>query len=250
MLGTGEDFPTTEDAAAWDDDVAAALLTARSGADDAAEEDRQTVAEVPTDAFRMDPDTLAAESAPSEVAASDAQPTEALSASRPACGPERHHDEPFAAAVSPDSARGTRPDGATGPGEDTGEFSAQGASPRRGPRRRPGVGPLGPWGDRAAEKLRRRDPHAVERRERQRPTVALARPTATRSWLTVALLLIGTALLILLAWYLGLSPEIVPSLGGDAGPPEGAAAADGATETSAASLGARLAAEGPGVVGA
>ncbi|WP_246161058.1 protein kinase domain-containing protein [Nesterenkonia halophila] len=252
VLGTGEDFPTTQDAAAWDDDVAAALQTARSGADDDAEEDRQTVAEVPTDAFRADPDALAAASTPAEAAESEAQPTEALAVSRPAAAPERHHDEPFAAAVSPDAARGPhRPgQGAPEPAQDTGEFSAQGASPRRGPRRRSGAGPLGPWGDRVAERLRRRDPHAVERRERQRPTVALARPTATRRWLMVALLLIGTALLILLAWHLGLSPGIVPSLGDEAGPPSSPAAVAGTTDASAASLVGRLAAEASGVVGA
>ncbi|MCH8561717.1 protein kinase [Nesterenkonia sp. YGD6] len=54
----------------------------------------------------------------------------------------------------------------------------------------------------------------TEKRERQRPTVELAGPDATRVWLMIAAIMIGSALLVLLAGWIGVSSALIPSLGG------------------------------------
>ncbi|GAA1147202.1 protein kinase domain-containing protein [Nesterenkonia lutea] len=54
----------------------------------------------------------------------------------------------------------------------------------------------------------------TDRRERQRPTVELTRPTPTRAWLMVAALMIGSALLVLMAGWIGVTDALIPSLGG------------------------------------
>lgn len=191
----GEDFPTRTEAAetdeGWDDDVDAALGHARAGAT-LDEEDRQLVAEVPTEAFRHaeDDDEATAVEDPE-----DAHTTVLDS--------DRTMAMPAAASAEPTSAVHRPPP----PQEETSEFSA--------------VGEVD-YGDRAdigseqtdgldLPRFRRRsdDPE----RARQRPEVQLAGPTAQQTWITAALIMIGAALIILFFWYLGLSTEIVPSLG-------------------------------------
>ncbi|GAA1120591.1 protein kinase domain-containing protein [Nesterenkonia jeotgali] len=54
----------------------------------------------------------------------------------------------------------------------------------------------------------------TEKRERQRPTVELIGPTATRAWLMIAGIMIGGALLVLFAGWIGGSSALIPSLGG------------------------------------
>ncbi|MGJ9405610.1 protein kinase [Nesterenkonia aurantiaca] len=54
----------------------------------------------------------------------------------------------------------------------------------------------------------------TEKRERQRPTVELAGASATRIWLMIAAIMIGGALLVLLAGWIGVSSALIPSLGG------------------------------------
>ncbi|PRZ14581.1 protein kinase domain-containing protein [Nesterenkonia sandarakina] len=54
----------------------------------------------------------------------------------------------------------------------------------------------------------------TEKRERQRPTVELERANATRVWLMIAAIMIGGALLVLLAGWIGTSDALIPSLGG------------------------------------
>lgn len=179
----GEDFPTRTEAEGWDDDVDAAIEHARSGST-LDEEDRQLVAEVPTEAFRHD-DTQAVDMEGPEDDRTQAMPTAAPAAPAP---------------------RAT---------EETSEFSAVGrvdydTEPDRSP---PTEGLSLPRFRRSAE-----DPE----RARQRAEVQLAGPTAQRSWITAALIMIGTALIVLFFWYLGLSTEIVPSLGGGAGEVVGA----------------------------
>jgi len=61
---------------------------------------------------------------------------------------------------------------------------------------------------------RRGDPARTDRRERQRPTVELTGPTQTRAWLMLAAIMIGSALLVLLAGWIGVSDTFIPSLGG------------------------------------
>lgn len=151
----------TEDPA-WDDDVDAALEHARTATLD--EADRQTVAEVPTEAFRSE-----------------------------------------AGIFEEDDAE---------PAQETTEFSAVGTDrPRTAAHdeEREDSGRLG----------RRRTDPGSSLRERQRPTVQLEAPTPTRTWITVAVIMIASGLIVLFAWYLGLSPEIIPSLGGgETTPPE------------------------------
>lgn len=63
-------------------------------------------------------------------------------------------------------------------------------------------------GRRAVERVR------TDKRERQRPTVQLASTDATRAWLMIAAIMIGSALLVLLAGWIGVSEALIPSLGG------------------------------------
>lgn len=211
-LGAQEEFPTRVEPDAWDDDVAAALLHARSGAT-LDEDERQTVAEVPTEAFRL------SETDRSEHSSRDSGPG-------PADAPEQATSVmapvPPAAAAMPSAQKATSEDTAEDTAEDTSEFSAIG-TPRSGSElsdpearqrgERPSRGP-------AAWVRRRTDASGDDRRRRQRPLVELARPTPTRTWLTIAVIMICGALLVLFAWYLGLSPELIPSLGrGDAPEP-------------------------------
>ncbi|GAB3188396.1 protein kinase domain-containing protein [Nesterenkonia suensis] len=215
-LNTREEFPTRVEADAWDDDVAAALLHARAGATlDVAE--RQTVAEVPTEAFR---------SVETPEVPETAAPDEATTEMSQATGAEAHSPEDHRASEATEVftwAADAPPHPAA---EETTEFSAVGPAL---PRSRPEAehddvsadhGPL------AWVRRRRHHPHD-DRRRRQRPTVELARPTPTRTWLTIAVIMICGALLVLFAWYLGLSPEIIPSLGdGDAPEPTALSAMD------------------------
>lgn len=149
-----EDFPTREEPESWDDDVDAALDHAQqAGVSTLAEQDRQTVAEVPT-----------------------------ISYARPAG------------------------DAAPAAQEETTQFSAVGR----------GQGGPGTLSAEAAEESSRaaRERRPEPKRDRQRPTVELERPTPTRAWLIVAIVMIVGSVVTLLAWFLGLSPEIIPSLGG------------------------------------
>ena len=156
----------TEDPA-WDQDVDAALEHARTTTLDEAE--RQTVAEVPTEAFRA------------EVGDADAAET-------------------------------FGEDGAV-PSQETSEFSAVGTA-------RPRPEPRGENSPQGPEQRRRPDPGSSSK-ERQKPTVRLETPSPTRSWITVAIIMIASGLVVLFAWHLGLSPEIIPSLGGgEPTPPE------------------------------
>ncbi len=149
-----EDFPTREEPESWDDDVDAALeKTQQAGFSTLAEQDRQTVAEVPTISY--------------------AQPAGDHAPAR----------------------------------EETTQFSAVGR----------GQGGSSPLSAEAAEESSRtaaRERRPEGKRDRQRPTVELEGPTPTRAWLTVAIVMIAGSLVTLLAWFLGLSPEIIPSLGG------------------------------------
>lgn len=54
----------------------------------------------------------------------------------------------------------------------------------------------------------------TDRRERQRPSIELSRPTPTRVWLMIAAIMIGSALLMLMAGWIGVSDALIPSLGG------------------------------------
>lgn len=194
--GQGEDFPTRAETHAWDEDIDAALGHARAGAT-LDEEDRQLVAEVPTEAFRHE-DELGAPADTGFDTAGDAGHTTVL-------GPEA--DRTTAMPVAAPSA-------ATPPSaEETGEFSAVGDVDYASARTRQSEQTEGL----SLPRLGRRsdDPE----RSRQRPEVELAGPSAQRTWVTIALLMIGTALIVLFFWYLGLSTEIVPSLGSGADAP-------------------------------
>lgn len=100
-----------------------------------------------------------------------------------------------------------------GPSEETSEFSAVGtADPRpAAPRESPSAG---------SSKWRRAIPGSSSK-ERQRPRVQLEAPSPTRTWVTIAVIIITSGLIVLFGWYLGLSPEVIPSLGsGETTPPE------------------------------
>lgn len=151
-----EDFPTREEPESWDDDVDAALGHAQTAGSwsTLAEQDRQTVAEVPTMSY----------AAPEATYTPQAQ-------------------------------------------DETTQFSAVGR----------GQGQSSPLSAEAAEESARSEPRQrrpESRKDRQRPTVQLESPTPTRTWLTVAIVMIVGSVVTLLAWFLGLSPAIVPSLGG------------------------------------
>lgn len=151
-----EDFPTREEPESWDDDVDAALdHTQQAGSFSTLDEqDRQTVAEVPTISYAQ---------------------------------PDSEYTPPAHA--------------------ETTQFSAVGR----------GQGGSSPLSAEAAEESSRssaRERRPEGKRDRQRPTVELAAPTPTRAWLTVAMVMIVGSLVTLTAWFLGLSPEIIPSLGG------------------------------------
>ncbi|MDZ5075987.1 protein kinase domain-containing protein [Nesterenkonia sp. HG001] len=217
--GPQEEFPTRVEADAWDDDVAAALLHARAGST-LEEDERQTVAEVPTEAFRSpDPGQqhapwqgpVVSHEPDGAVGAPEGDDATTVLAAAP--GPDRPPGTEKAPAGPTDALH--RPVGSAAPSaEETSEFSAVGPLRplRRGEQESredepaPGRGP-------AAWVRRRGEQPGDERRRRQRPTVELSRPTPTRTWLTIAVVMICTALLVLFAWYLGLSPEIIPSLG-------------------------------------
>ncbi len=202
----GEDFPTRTEAEGWDDDVDAAIEHARSGAT-LDEEDRQLVAEVPTEAFRHEDTHRGAHEEAYEDTNGDtyedtwAAETEALDA-RGADAPDRTMAIP-AAAPSADAPREV---------EETGEFSAVGEVRYDREQDPPTEGLSLPRFRRSAD-----DPE----RARQRAEVRLAGPSTRRTWVTAALIMIGTALIVLFFWYLGLSTEIIPSLGG-ASPDSGA----------------------------
>ncbi|OSM44373.1 protein kinase domain-containing protein [Nesterenkonia sp. PF2B19] len=207
-LSAQEEFPTRVESDAWDDDVAAALLHARSGAT-LDEDERQTVAEVPTEAFRLPEATGEGDVGTEDLSGAGQDGEQAL-----ASGPQ---DE-ATSVMSP-----VRPTSSGhGPAEPTSEFSAVGA-PR--PVRDPEAGDAdhedGTFARGPATWLRRRTGSSGDdRRRRQRPLVDLDRPTPTRTWLTIAVIMICGALLVLFAWYLGLSPDLIPSLGdGDAPEP-------------------------------
>ena len=151
-----EDFPTRDEPESWDDDVDAALdhTQPAGGWPTLAEQDRQTVAEVPTMSY-----------APPE------------------------------ASYTPQAQ------------EETTQFSAVGR----------GQGGSSPLSAEAAEQSARRERQhrrPESKKDRQRPTIHLESPTPTRAWLTVAIVMIVGSVVTLLAWFLGLNPAIVPSLGG------------------------------------
>ncbi|GAA1454381.1 hypothetical protein GCM10009618_19450 [Nesterenkonia lacusekhoensis] len=151
-----EDFPTREEPESWDDDVDAALGHARPAGSwsTLAEQDRQTVAEVPTMSY---------------------------------AAPE--------ATYTPQAQDETTQFSAVGRGQgQASTLSAEAAE------------------DSARSEQRQRRPEG--RKDRQRPTIQLQSPTPTRAWLTVAIVMIVGSVVTLLAWFLGLSPAIVPSLGG------------------------------------
>ncbi|GAA1816681.1 protein kinase domain-containing protein [Nesterenkonia flava] len=56
------------------------------------------------------------------------------------------------------------------------------------------------------------EPARGDRKDRQRPRVSLHGPTPTQHWIAVAVMMIATALLMLLGYYLGASEGIIPSL--------------------------------------
>lgn len=201
-----EEFPTTVEADPWDDEVAAALLHARSGAT-LDEADRQTVAEVPTEAFRTGEARTAEDQGPAErqgrgdAASNDGEqtgeaPTHAIAWGTDA-RPQTRTRDPRDETTEFSAVEAARP-GAAPAQESIGESGAASAPTRRGP---------GQWVRRHATRAE------SDRRRRQRPTVELVRSTPTRMWLTVAVIMICSALVVLFAWYLGLSPDVIPSLG-------------------------------------
>lgn len=151
-----EDFPTRDEPESWDDDVDAALgHTQPAGSwSTLAEQDRQTVAEVPTMSY---------------------------------AAPE--------ATYTPQAQEETTQFSAVGRGQ--GQSSTLSAEATE---------------DSPRSEQRQRRPES--RKDRQRPTVQLESPTPTRAWLTVAIVMIVGSVVTLLAWFLGLSPAILPSLGG------------------------------------
>ncbi|WP_022872330.1 protein kinase domain-containing protein [Nesterenkonia alba] len=66
----------------------------------------------------------------------------------------------------------------------------------------------------------RGDPGSASKKARQRPTVELAGPTPTKSWIAVAVLVIVLAVVMLIAYQLGISSSIIPSLGGGGEQPD------------------------------
>ena len=192
-----EDFPTRDESGEWDDDVADALGHAQwaSATRTLDEGDRQTVAEVPTEAFRsIDP----ADHEEREPAAP--HQTESMSYAAPWDADHWSHEPPT----------------------DTGQFSA--SSTRQAPAPAPLESSSSTQSPAGAHQGSAR-PARSGKPSRQRPAVALETLTPQRTALIIAIVMIVAALVILLAWYIGLNPALIPSLGSAAAPLSGAGTA-------------------------
>jgi serine/threonine protein kinase len=192
-----EDFPTRDESGEWDDDVADALGHAQwaSATRTLDEGDRQTVAEVPTEAFRpIDP----ADHEDREPSAP--HQTESMSYAAPWDADHWSHEPPA----------------------DTGQFSA--SSTRQSPAPARLESPSSAQSPAGAHQGSAR-PARSGKPSRQRPAVALETLTPQRTALIIAIVMIVAALVILLAWYIGLNPALIPSLGSAAAPLSGAGTA-------------------------
>lgn len=202
-----EDFPTRDESGEWDDDVADALGHAQwaSATRTLDEGDRQTVAEVPTEAFRsIDPPGH------QERETSAPHQTESMSA-------ESMSSESISYAAPWDADHWSHE-----PPADTGQFSA--SSTRQAPAPAPLESPSSAQSPAGARQGSAR-PSRGGKPSRQRPAVALDTLTPQRTALIIAIVMIVAALVILLAWYIGLNPALIPSLGSAAAPLSGAGTA-------------------------